>query len=260
MEKLGRAVWLPDSVSFQSVYVAPLTLPRFILINMIGLELALRPGKEGASIVEYKRTKNASIKQEGDKGEHREQGHQDAEEGGHHSGSSDATVGPEEDIQPHKSIFTFENVNYTVPVKGGSRQLLTNCRGMVKPGRMVALMGASGAGKTTLLSALCQRLDEAEGDYALDGQPLPPAFQRMVGFAEQADVHDEWSTVREAFRFSAILRQPRDVSKEDKYRYVETVIDLLELRDYAEARIGKYVNSVVSAEGLSSPFRVWLVH
>jgi ABC-type multidrug transport system ATPase subunit len=51
-------------------------------------------------------------------------------------------------------------------------------------------------------------------------------------------VHDQWSTVREAFRFSAILRQPKNVSRDDKYRYVETVIDLLELRDYAEARIG----------------------
>jgi ABC-type multidrug transport system ATPase subunit len=94
-------------------------------------------------------------------------------------------------------------------------------------------------GKTTLLSALCQRLGTAEGDFQLDGQPLPPAFQRMVGFAEQADVHDEWSTVREAFRFSAILRQPKTVSREDKHKYVETVIDLLELRDYAEARIGR---------------------
>ncbi|KAJ9114521.1 hypothetical protein QFC20_001394 [Naganishia adeliensis] len=212
----------------------------FVVINMVGLELALQPGKDRASIVEYKRTKNAAINTKGDKEDTREQGHQNSNEGERHdsSASSDATVRPEEDIQPHKSIFTFENVNYTVPVKGGSRQLLTNCRGMVKPGRMVALMGASGAGKTTLLSALCQRLGTAEGDFQLDGQPLPPAFQRMVGFAEQADVHDEWSTVREAFRFSAILRQPKTVSREDKHKYVETVIDLLELRDYAEARIG----------------------
>ncbi|KAJ9119249.1 hypothetical protein QFC22_003741 [Naganishia vaughanmartiniae] len=207
----------------------------FIIVNMIGLELALRPGAEGASIVEYKRTKNAAISNT------RKQGRQNGQEGQHHdsSASSDGTVRPEDDIQAHKSVFTFENVNYTVPVKGGTRQLLTNCKGIIRPGRMVALMGASGAGKTTLLSALCQRLGSAEGDYQLDGQPLPAAFQRMVGFAEQADVHDEWSTVREAFRFSAILRQPRNVSREDKYRYVETVISLLELQDYAEARIGK---------------------
>lgn len=120
---------------------------------MVGLELTLRPGKDRTSIVEYKRTKNAAINTKGDKEDTREQGHQNSNEGERHdsSASSDATVRPEEDIQPHKSIFTFENVNYTVPVKGGSRQLLTNCRGMVKPGRMVALMGASGAGALNLI-------------------------------------------------------------------------------------------------------------
>jgi hypothetical protein len=76
------------------------------------------------------------------------------------------------------------------------------------------------------------------------GQPLTKGGQQRR--------HDEWSTVREAFRFSAILRQPRDVSKEDKYRYVETVIDLLELRDYAEARIGKLI-SPIKRPGAYSP-------
>ena len=47
---------------------------------------------------------------------------------------------------------------------------------------------ASGAGKTTLLSALSQRLPTATGDFQIDGKPLPPAFQRLIGFVEQADV------------------------------------------------------------------------
>lgn len=49
---------------------------------------------------------------------------------------------------------------------------------------------ASGAGKTTLLSALSQRLPTATGDFQIDGKPLPPAFQRLIGFVEQADVSD----------------------------------------------------------------------
>jgi len=53
------------------------------------------------------------------------------------------------------------------------------------------------------------------------------------------------STVREALRFSALLRQPRNVPVKEKYEYVETVIDLLEMRDYAEAVIG------VPGEGLN---------
>lgn len=46
------------------------------------------------------------------------------------------------------------------------------------------------------------------------------------------------STVREAMRFSALLRQPASVSKEDKYKFVEEIIKLLELETLADAIIG----------------------
>jgi ATP-binding cassette, subfamily G (WHITE), member 2, SNQ2 len=53
------------------------------------------------------------------------------------------------------------------------------------------------------------------------------------------DVHEPTSTVREALQFSALLRQPKEVSKEEKYDYCEKIIDLLEMRDIAGATIGK---------------------
>ena len=40
-------------------------------------------------------------------------------------------------------------------------------------------------------------------------------------------------------RFSAKLRQPKEVPLEEKYDYVEKVIDLLEMREIAGAAIGK---------------------
>ena len=40
---------------------------------------------------------------------------------------------------------------------GGSRRLLKDVHGYVKPGTLTALMGASGAGKTTCLDVLAQR-------------------------------------------------------------------------------------------------------
>ena len=42
--------------------------------------------------------------------------------------------------------FTWEKINYHVPVAGGTRRLLHDVFGYVKPGTMTALMGASGAG------------------------------------------------------------------------------------------------------------------
>lgn len=46
------------------------------------------------------------------------------------------------------------------------------------------------------------------------------------------------TTVREALRFSADLRQPFETSQEEKYAYVEEVISLLEMEDMADAIIG----------------------
>ena len=48
-----------------------------------------------------------------------------------------------------QSIFTWHNLDYVVPFHGEKKQLLDKVFGYVKPGSLVALMGASGAGKTT---------------------------------------------------------------------------------------------------------------
>lgn len=53
------------------------------------------------------------------------------------------------------------------------------------------------------------------------------------------DIHEPTATVRESLRFSALLRQPKDVSVEEKYEYCETIVDLLEMRDIAGATVGK---------------------
>lgn len=52
------------------------------------------------------------------------------------------------------------------------------------------------------------------------------------------DIHEPTATVLEALRFSAKLRQPREVSLEDKYEYVERVLDIMEMRELSGAVIG----------------------
>lgn len=58
-------------------------------------------------------------------------------------------------------------------------------------------------------------------------------------------MHLETATIREALQFSAFLRQPETTSREEKIQSVEDIIDLLEMRPYAEAVIG------VPGEGLN---------
>ncbi|KAK9465563.1 ABC-2 type transporter-domain-containing protein [Lipomyces arxii] len=138
-------------------------------------------------------------------------------------------------------IFSWQHVNYSVTLEGGEvRQLLNDVQGYTKPGTLTALMGESGAGKTTLLNTLAQRISVGviSGDMFVDGKALNAGFKRRTGYVQQQDLHVPESTVREALRFAAVLRQPKSVSVEEKYSYVETVIEMLGMESYAEAVVG----------------------
>lgn len=145
---------------------------------------------------------------------------------------------PKTDLS-HKKTFTWEKLNYVVPVPGGTRRLLHDVYGYVKPGTLTALMGASGAGKTTCLDVLAQRknIGVITGDVLVHGRPLTSDFARGTAYAEQMDVHEGTATVREAMRFSAYLRQPAEVPESEKDAYVEEIIELLELQDLSEALV-----------------------
>ncbi|KAI6015643.1 pleiotropic drug resistance ABC transporter [Pisolithus marmoratus] len=144
-----------------------------------------------------------------------------------------------ENPHAHRKVFTWEDLNYHVPVPGGTRRLLHDVCGYVKPGTLTALMGASGAGKTTCLDVLAQRknIGVVTGDILVDGRPLGPDFARGTAYAEQMDVHEGTATVREALRFSAYLRQPAEVPIEEKNQYVEEIIELLEIQHLSEALV-----------------------
>ncbi|KAH2334635.1 hypothetical protein KXW28_007780 [Aspergillus fumigatus] len=150
-------------------------------------------------------------------------------------------------IPPQQDIFTWRDVVYDIEIKGEPRRLLDHVSGWVKPGTLTALMGVSGAGKTTLLDVLAHRttMGVITGDMFVNGKPLDSSFQRKTGYVQQQDLHLETATVRESLRFSAMLRQPASVSKEEKYAYVEEVIKMLNMEDFAEAVVG------VPGEGLN---------
>ncbi|KAI3201102.1 hypothetical protein CBS147311_5163 [Penicillium roqueforti] len=150
-------------------------------------------------------------------------------------------------IQAQTDTFTWRNVCYDIEIKGEPRRLLDNVSGWVKPGTLTALMGVSGAGKTTLLDVLAHRtsMGVITGDMFVNGRPLDQSFQRKTGYVQQQDLHLDTATVRESLRFSAMLRQPASVSVKEKYAYVEDVISMLKMEEFAEAIVG------VPGEGLN---------
>lgn len=139
-----------------------------------------------------------------------------------------------------EDVFTWQHINYDIDLKGETRRLLSDVQGYVKPGTLTALMGESGAGKTTLLNVLAQRISVGviTGDMLVNGSPLGRSFQRETGYVQQQDIHLAEATVREALRFSALLRQPKEVPVQEKYEYVEKIIAALGMQEYADAVIG----------------------
>ncbi|GAB7362987.1 hypothetical protein MBLNU230_g3282t1 [Neophaeotheca triangularis] len=143
-------------------------------------------------------------------------------------------------VKATNSVFTWNNISYDVSVAGTERRFLDGVSGYCKPREMTALVGASGAGKSTLLTALSQRqkTGSVHGELRADGQELSLDFRRQIGFCSQADIHDDSSTIREAFLFSARLRQDQSVPDSEKVMYADSVLGLLGLREFSEALIG----------------------
>ncbi|KAI9368301.1 ABC drug exporter AbcA [Aspergillus egyptiacus] len=150
-------------------------------------------------------------------------------------------------IERQTAIFHWKDVCFDIKIGKENRRILDRVDGWVKPGTLTALMGVSGAGKTTLLDVLATRttLGVISGEMLVDGNPRDESFQRKTGYAQQQDLHLSTATVREALEFSALLRQPAHVPRQEKINYVTEVLKLLDMTDYADAVIG------VPGEGLN---------
>ncbi|KAF2845347.1 BcATRO, ABC transporter [Plenodomus tracheiphilus IPT5] len=161
--------------------------------------------------------------------------------------SEKRAVIPNSSFKKQTSIFHWEDLCYKIKIKDEERSILDHVDGWVKPGTLTALMGVSGAGKTTLLDVLASRVTMGviSGGIFIDGEHRDNTFQRKTGYVQQQDLHLSTSTVREALNFSALLRQPPHIPREEKLRYVNEVIELLDMELYADAVVG------VPGEGLN---------
>ncbi|KAM0050108.1 putative ABC-type sulfate transporter [Helianthus debilis subsp. tardiflorus] len=147
--------------------------------------------------------------------------------------------------------MSFDNINYYVDmplamkeegtIKDDKLQLLTEVNGAFRPGVLTALMGISGAGKTTLMDVLSGRKTGGyiEGDIRISGFPkVQQTFTRISGYCEQNDIHSSQVTVYESLVFSAFLRLPKDINRDEKMLFVEEVMELVELKNLKDMIVG----------------------
>ncbi|XP_023759508.1 ABC transporter G family member 29 [Lactuca sativa] len=146
--------------------------------------------------------------------------------------------------------MSFDDMNYFVDMPKEMREqgvtedrlhLLRDVTGAFRPGVLTALMGVSGAGKTTLMDVLAGRKNTGyiEGDIRISGfTKVQETFARISGYCEQTDIHSPTVTVHESLIYSAFLRLPKEVSKEEKMTFVLEVMELVELDKIKDAIVG----------------------
>lgn len=146
----------------------------------------------------------------------------------------------------------FQDVTYKIKPKKSKnpseQTILKGITGMVRPGEVLAMMGPSGSGKTTLLTALGGRL----GGGRLGGTITyihnnnkvlsKKLMKRNIGFVTQDDILLPHLTVTETLVFTALLRLPNALTKQQKAAEAEAVISQLGL--------SKCKNSIVGSQTL----------
>ena len=148
-----------------------------------------------------------------------------------------------------KAYFGWSDVSFKLSARavGKSKKdpfVLRDQKGKAEPGEVIAVMGASGCGKTSLLNVLSGRIvsmngHEVSGNFTINGVPVKPEnLGSKVAFVTQEDTLCPTATPREALDFSARLRLPPDVTKEERKRMVDEAIEVLRLEKCADSIIG----------------------
>ncbi|XP_071808531.1 broad substrate specificity ATP-binding cassette transporter ABCG2-like isoform X1 [Asterias amurensis] len=175
---------------------------------------------------------------------------------GVHSGHNGVGNGrkPRSDTQSNNVVLSCHDINYLVKTKVKKQKvfkpILKNITAVFEPG-MNAILGPTGSGKTSLLDILAMRKDPngMSGQVLIDGAVPPPDFRLISGYVVQEDIVMGTLTVRENLTFSASVRFRKTVSKADKKRRVQEVIEELSLQDCAETKIGNvYIRGVSGGE------------
>ncbi|WP_010525129.1 ABC transporter ATP-binding protein [Nesterenkonia sp. F] len=113
----------------------------------------------------------------------------------------------------------------------GERTVLRDVDVALRPGEVVAVLGASGCGKSTLLRAVGGLDAGHDGRVLIDGDPVRPFDERTaVGFQEPRLL--PWRSIRR----NVALGLPRGVSRAEGRDRVDELLRLVGLAEHAELR------------------------
>lgn len=121
------------------------------------------------------------------------------------------------------------------------KYLLKDIRLNIKPGSMVLLLGGSGAGKSTFVNAVTG-YEKASAKNYLDGRNIYRDYGKLkyeIGLVPQADLMRGNDTVYNTLDDAAELRMPVTVSRQDRKKRVEEVMDFIGLGTVRNSLVSK---------------------
>lgn len=127
-------------------------------------------------------------------------------------------------------------------VRAGNKTLLHDVSFSLPKRSLLAAVGPSGAGKSTLLGALNGLRPAHEGHVYYGGRDLYLAYDELrhrIGYVPQDDILHPTLTVRRALMYSAELRFGPDVSRAERDRRVEEVMEELDLSERADLQVNR---------------------
>nr|XP_043628989.1 ABC transporter G family member 15-like isoform X2 [Erigeron canadensis] len=154
------------------------------------------------------------------------------------------SIGPSRSMKERASYLVWQDLRAMIPSAGDgpTKRLLNGLNGFAEPGRIMAIMGPSGSGKSTLLDALAGRLSRnvvMSGNILLNGEKKKLTYG-AVAYVTQEDVLMGTLSVRETITYSAHLRLPTTLSKEEVHDTIEGTIMEMGLEDCADRLIGNW--------------------
>ncbi|KAK3857777.1 hypothetical protein Pcinc_035994 [Petrolisthes cinctipes] len=121
------------------------------------------------------------------------------------------------------------------------KRVLNSVSGAVRPGSLVALMGASGAGKSTLMNALAHRTPGevvVDGDILVNGHRANRSMNALSGYVHQHDLFVGSLTVLEHLTFMARLRMDSRSTANERKGRVQELMKELGLTKVQHSKIG----------------------
>ncbi|CAA0813226.1 ABC transporter G family member 15 [Striga hermonthica] len=146
--------------------------------------------------------------------------------------------------QGGEAYLAWQDLTVVLPNfgQGSVKKLLNGLNGYAQPGRTMAIMGPSGSGKSTLLDSLAGRLSTnvvMDGNILLNGKKRRLDYG-VVAYVTQEDVLLGTLTVRETLTYSAHLRLPASMTKNEIRAIIDGTISEVGLQECADRRVGNW--------------------